>query len=108
MHRGQVKFVGTIDQLRGARGRDSELFVEVKADAAKLRDGLVAAGATCELKSPILVHVDLPANATTRIVFETARTASVQIRELGVRRESVETAFLRVLGDDASKPAVPQ
>jgi hypothetical protein len=26
----------------------------------------------------------------------------VQIRELGVRRESVEAAFLRVLGDDGA------
>jgi ABC-2 type transport system ATP-binding protein len=102
MHRGAVRFAGTIDDLRGARGRDSELSVTVKADAARLGDALTAAGATCRVISPILVQVDLPANATNELVFAAARTAGLQVRELGVRRESVEAAFLRVLGDDGA------
>jgi ABC-2 type transport system ATP-binding protein len=101
MHRGQVRFSGTIDELRGARGGDSALFVMVKADAARLGEALTAAGATCKVTSPIALLVDLPASATSQLVFTTARTAGLQIRELGVRRESVEAAFLRVLGDDA-------
>ncbi|HEY6173257.1 MAG TPA: hypothetical protein VIX73_02390, partial [Kofleriaceae bacterium] len=44
----------------------------------------------------------LPASATSQLVFATARAHAVQIRELGVRRESVEAAFLRVLGDDGA------
>src|ERR1041384_5677486 len=36
MHKGRVRFVGTVDELRGARGRDTELHVAVKADAARL------------------------------------------------------------------------
>ena len=47
MHQGRVRFVGSIDELRGARGRDTELTVEVKADADKLADALAAKGATC-------------------------------------------------------------
>ena len=111
MHRGAVKFVGTIDELRGARGRDSELFVEVKAEAARLGEALTAAGATCRVTSPVALQVDLPANATTQLVFQTAQATGLQIRELGVRRESVEAAFLRVIGDDAAAPSplgVPQ
>jgi len=100
MHRGAVRFAGTIDELRGARGRDSELFVSVKADAARLAEALTTAGATCTVTSPVALQVDLPANATSQLVFATARTAGLQVRELGVRRESVEAAFLRVLGDD--------
>ena len=100
MHRGAVRFAGTIDELRGARGRDSELFVSVKADAARLAEALTAAGATCTVSSPIALQVDLPASATSQLVFATARAHGLQIRELGVRRESVEAAFLRVLGDD--------
>jgi len=34
-------------------------------------------------------------------VFRTARDAGLQIRHLAVRRESVETAFLRVIGEEA-------
>jgi hypothetical protein len=32
-------------------------------------------------------------------VFQTASAAGLQVRELGVRRESIEAAFLRVLGN---------
>jgi len=99
MHHGAVRFAGTIDALRGARGRDSELLVEVKAEASKLGDALTAAGATCRVTSPVALQVDLPADATSQLVFRTARAAGLQIRELGVRRESVEAAFLRVLGE---------
>ena len=99
MHHGTVRFAGTIDTLRGARGRDSELLVEVKAEAAKLGAALTAAGATCRVTSPIALEVDLPADATSQLVFRAARDAGLQIRELGVRRDSVEAAFLRVLGE---------
>ena len=108
MHRGAVRFAGTIDELRGARGRDSELFVTVKADAARLAGELTAAGATCRVTSPIALQVDLPASATSQLVFAAARTAGLQVRELGVRRESVEAAFLCVLGEDgATRRAAP-
>jgi ABC-2 type transport system ATP-binding protein len=99
MHHGRLRFAGTIDELRGARGRDSELYVEVKADAARLGEALSAAGATCRVTSPVALQVDLPASATSQLVFVTAQAAGLQVRELGVRRDSVEAAFLRVLGE---------
>jgi len=101
MHEGKARFVGTIDELRGARGRDTELAVEVKADAARLADALTAAGATCVVMSPVALHVDLPVAATSELIFRTARAAGLQLRHLEVRRESVETAFLRVIGQAA-------
>ncbi|MEO7733384.1 MAG: hypothetical protein ABIY55_20650, partial [Kofleriaceae bacterium] len=64
---------------------------------------LTAAGATCRVTSPVALQVDLPADATSQLVFRAARDAGLQIRELGVRRDSVEAAFLRVLGE--SPPA---
>jgi ABC-2 type transport system ATP-binding protein len=100
MHRGRVRFVGSIDELRGARGRDSELAVEVKADAQKLADVLAEAGATCKVTSPVALAVDLPADATSQLVFAKAKTAGLQVRALEVRRESVEAAFLRVIGEE--------
>jgi ABC-2 type transport system ATP-binding protein len=98
MHHGAVRFAGTIDDLRGARGRDSELHVVVKADAARLGEALTCAGATCRVTSPLARQVDLPPSATSQLVFATARAAGLQVRELGVRRDSMEAAFLRVLG----------
>ena len=62
MHQGRVRFVGTIDELRGARGRDTELVVEVKAEPTKLADGArPRAGATCEVSRRCALAVDLPA-----------------------------------------------
>jgi ABC-2 type transport system ATP-binding protein len=99
MHRGSVRFVGSIDELRGARGRDRELSVEVKTDAQRLADVLVASGATCRVTSPVALAVDLPTSATPQLVFAAARDAALQIRRVEVRRESVEAAFLRVIGE---------
>ncbi len=99
---GRVRFVGTIDELRGARG-DEELAVEVRADAQRLADALTTAGARCEVTSLTALHV---AGATTTQVFAAARDASVQVRGLTERRESVEAAFLRVVADiDGVQPS---
>jgi ABC-2 type transport system ATP-binding protein len=108
MHHGTVKFVGTIDELRGARGDDTSLTVEVKADAQKLADALTSEGATCKVNSPIQLDIDLPEQTTTELVFRRARDAGLQIRGIEVRRESVEAAFLRVIGaePDAPEPGV--
>jgi len=103
MHHGQVRFAGSIDELRGARGRDSELTVEVKAEAARLAEALAATGATCRVMSPVQLAVDLPASATSLLVFQHARQAGLQVRGIEVRRESVEAAFLRVIGEEAAR-----
>ncbi len=109
MHQGRVRFVGSIDELRGARGRDTELNIEVKADAAKLAAALGDAGATCKVTSPVALSVDLPVTATSDLVFRIARQAGLQVRGIEVRRESVENAFLRVLGETppAATPETP-
>jgi ABC-2 type transport system ATP-binding protein len=105
MHHGTVRFVGSIDQLRGARGPDTEILVEVKANAARLGEVLTEAGATCEIMSPVTIAVNLPATATNDLVFRRARDAGLQVRGIGVRRETVEAAFMRIIGD-ADAPVV--
>ena len=97
MHQGRVRFVGSIDDLRGKRGH-AELLVEVKAEPARLAEALGAAGATCEIVSPVSLSVRLPEAASTEIVFRLAREQGLQVRGLGARLESVEAAFLRVIG----------
>jgi len=105
MHHGQVRFVGSIDELRGARGRDTELTIEVKEHADKMAAALSDAGATCKVTSPVAIAVDLPENATTQLVFKMAQQAGLQVRGIEVRRESVENAFLRVLGEKPAEQA---
>ncbi|MGE0547052.1 MAG: ABC transporter ATP-binding protein [Kofleriaceae bacterium] len=99
MHRGQVRFVGTIDELRGVRGRDADLVVEVKADPERIGQALAEAGALFEVLSPVSLAVTLPTDATTSLVFRCAHAAGIQIRGIAARRETVETAFLRVIGE---------
>jgi len=101
MHHGRIGFVGSIDELRGARGRDFELVVEVKAEAAQLAEALGAAGATCEVISRVSLHVNLPESATTSLVFRAAQELGLQVRGIAPRRETLEAAFLRVLGETA-------
>jgi hypothetical protein len=96
-----MKFAGSIDELRGARGPEVEFAVEVKANAARLAEALGEAGARCEVLTPLSVAVTLPPAETTGLVFRAARGAGVQVRALAERRESVEAAFVRVIGADS-------
>jgi ABC-2 type transport system ATP-binding protein len=108
MHQGRIRFVGSIDELRGARGRDTELNVEVKTDSSKLAEALGVAGAKCKINSPVALAVDLPENATSELVFRIAQQAGLQIRGIEVRRESVENAFLRVIGEEVPEASDAQ
>jgi ABC-2 type transport system ATP-binding protein len=99
MHRGSVRFTGTIEELRADRSTANQLVVEVKAEAARFADVLATVGATCKPTSPIALEVELPDGATSQLVLRTARDAGIQVRGLAPRRESLEAAFLRVIGD---------
>ena len=57
-----------------------------------------------DVTDPIQPNLDLPERATTALVFQIARAAGIQVRGLSPRRESIETAFLRVIGNDAQDP----
>jgi ABC-2 type transport system ATP-binding protein len=107
MHHGELRFVGSIAELRGATAGSGELAIEVKTDAARLAEALAATGARCEVTSPIALVVELPAGATGALVFRTARAAGLQIRRLEPRRETIEAAFLRVIGSTGAAPAAP-
>jgi len=104
MHQGTVQFVGGLDELRGQPPRESELVVEVKDNAAALAEGLTGAGAKCEVRSPFVTAVDLPDGATTELVFRVAVERSLQVRQVLVRKETVEAAFLRIVAA-VGKPA---
>ena len=100
LHRGALRFAGTIDELRGDRG-DAVYVVEVKDGADRMIAALGGAGAAVERRSPIELTVRLPDGAGTRLVFDTAHTIGVQVRGLELERESVEQAFLRVIDEPA-------
>ena len=108
MHKGRVRFVGTVADLRRNRGRDGSFTIEVKAGSAQLAAAVVRAGGHAEVKSPLMLDATLPEGVTPQWLFALARDTGIQVRGVEVARDSVEAAFLRVVGaddDDAAEPA---
>ncbi|HET6610873.1 MAG TPA: ABC transporter ATP-binding protein [Kofleriaceae bacterium] len=108
LERGRMRFSGTIDQLRG--GRDQRVFdIEVKDKLMTLTARLQAAGCVVEPYPPRWTVVVVPEGKTSALILREARAVGAQIRHLEVRRESLETAFLRVLGTpvQTAPPAMP-
>ncbi|MBK9030372.1 MAG: ABC transporter ATP-binding protein [Myxococcales bacterium] len=97
MHLGQVRFAGTVDQLRARPGVTQTYVVEVRQDGAKLFDLLTAKGATAQAYSPVGLTVTLPATMTPTDVMTLARAADLQVRVLDPMRETMDQAFMRVI-----------
>jgi ABC-2 type transport system ATP-binding protein len=98
MHQGQLRFSGAIETLRSRGVTGRELAVEVKAEAATLVEALRAKGIEATVKAGQQLSVALPESATPRDIIVAARGAGVQVRSLEPERESMEQAFLRVVG----------
>jgi ABC-2 type transport system ATP-binding protein len=99
MHKGSVRFAGTIDELRARGVSGSDVVVEVRDNAELLREALVARGAEVSTTSPVSMIVTLPAELDPRGVLEIARGAGVQLRTIEPHRASMEQAFLRVVNE---------
>jgi ABC-2 type transport system ATP-binding protein len=94
LHKGQISFVGTVDELRGGEARRYE--VRAKANEELLAGALRAAG--CEVDAfgeQGGLAVKLPDAADTDLIFAAARSAGAQIRHLAPMRATLEAAFLR-------------
>ena len=102
MNAGQLAFVGSVDELRGADSLRYE--VRVKDGEERLAEALRASGCSVELGAsgrggfgrPLVVK--LPEGGETDVVFAAAARAGVQVRELQPQRASLEDAFLRAVG----------
>ena len=99
MHHGRVRFVGRSTSCAARAAATPSSSSRSRPTPRGSPRCSTAAGATCKVMSPVALAVDLPATATTELVFRRAREAGLQIRGLGVRRETVEAAFLRVIGE---------
>ena len=101
MHLGQVRFAGTVEQLRASAGKTRDYVIEVRERVAELYDALTARGAVAAAFSPVALTATLPETLSPRDVLELARAAKIQIRILEPHRESMEQAFLRVVSSPA-------
>ena len=97
MHLGQVRFAGTIDQLRTKHDVARAYVVEVRENVAALYDLVTANGATAQAYSPVGLTVTLPPTMLPSDIVSLARRAGLQVRVLDPVRETIEQAFLRVI-----------
>jgi ABC-2 type transport system ATP-binding protein len=105
MHKGVVRFAGTIEELRARGVSGDDVVVEVKDGADRLCDALIAAGLAAETTSPVGLKVTLAGGASPRQVLAVARQVGVQLRTIEPHRESMEQAFLRIIA--TTEPLAP-
>jgi ABC-2 type transport system ATP-binding protein len=98
LHQGQLRYAGPLAALRARGGTDRELKVEVREDGVRLADALVAARAQIRWAGPRSLAALLPEGMRPAEVLRIAAAAGVQVRGLEPDRESMEQAFLRVIG----------
>jgi len=99
MHQGRIRFSGDIAKLRQSVG--GTYRIEVKDGVDRLVTSLGAAGIAAKAVSPIALAAPLGDAPDASIVFRAAKDASVQVRGFELEKESMEAAFLRVIGDEA-------
>lgn len=109
MHRGDVKYVGSVADLRKRRTSAREFVIAVKDNAARLAAALSAAGIPAEVASPLAIHAQLRGEDTIAQLLAIAGHARVQVRGVEEHRDTVEAAFLRIIGaaEHVDRDAVP-
>lgn len=100
MHRGNIRFSGTIEDLRqGGKGADERNFeIEVKHKLEELAAELRNGGCEVETTPPLKMTARVPEGENATYILRTARTVGSQVRHLDLQRESLEQAFMRVVG----------
>jgi len=134
MHLGQMRFSGSITELRANKhlaaeaGLDADAAeaeahpyrggepqkvtsredrtyaVEVKQGLDQLAERLHRAGCEVEKLQPLTLTAVIPSKQTPNLILREARAADVQVRRLQIDRESLESAFLRVVEGAAEPP----
>jgi ABC-2 type transport system ATP-binding protein len=97
LHQGEVLYSGEIDKLR-KQGQEDIFEVRVKSDDDKMVGALRARSCRVERDGAILL-VRLPDGADTQMIFDVAAAEKLQVRHLQPRRLTLESAFLRVVGE---------
>jgi len=96
LHQGEVLYSGEIDRLQ-REGQQDLYEVRVKSDEDKLATALRARHCVVE-KDGALLAVKLP-DGDTGIIFDAAAQEGLQVRHLQPRKVTLESAFLRVVGE---------
>jgi ABC-2 type transport system ATP-binding protein len=100
MQQGRLRFSGSIQDLRtGGEGANERIIeIEVRDDIDTFAEHLRSTGCEVEPKPPHAVVVTLPDGEDSSFLLREARASGAQLRHIQVRLESLEEAFMRVVG----------
>ncbi|MEO6950931.1 MAG: ABC transporter ATP-binding protein [Polyangia bacterium] len=99
---GQVRYAGTLAQLRGDDHGPRRYEVRCKQDQDRLADALALLGWSVTKGASSFVCGAPDAKASTRPIFDSARALGVQVRQLEPARRGLEAALLETLSKAAS------
>lgn len=100
MHQGRMRFNGAIQDLRkGQDDRGERFVVETKREPDALHAHLLEQGCRSVLQDRSL-SVTLPPGENTLFLFKAAKACRTQIRHLVPAKDSLESAFLKQIGED--------
>lgn len=102
MQQGTMKFSGTIEALResGAGANEQIVEVEMRDPTDAFAEHLRGAGCDVEDAAGLRLIVTMPDGKDTNFLLRSAVEAGAQLRHLQVRQETLEEAFLRVVGTE--------
>ena len=95
LDQGRVLYEGRVDGLR--RREEGRYRLRFKGDGDAFSGALRVAGAVVEGTAPFL-DVRLPPESDAALIWAAARDTGCQLRELRLAADSLEDAFLRLLG----------
>ena len=104
LNEGRVLFCGPIAEMHEQQRDTYE--VKVKAHPERLVKALVGADCTAELTDGTLM-VQLPEGADPDLIFARAMEADLQVRHLTPMRQSLESAFVRLLEHEGPQKQGP-
>lgn len=102
MQQGMLRFTGTIEALRssGVGANEQVVEVEMRDPTDAFAERLRQAGCEVEDRSGLRLIVTIPEGEDTSFIMREAMAAGAQLRHLEVRLETLEEAFLRVVGTE--------
>lgn len=107
MQHGRLRFTGTIEELRtsGTGADESIVEVEMRDPTESFAAHLESAGCQVEARPGQRLIVTMPPGEDSGYLLRQARDAGAQLRHLEVRLETLEEAFMRVVGEDLGQSA---
>ncbi len=102
MQKGSLRFNGSIEELRttGAGRNESIVELEMRDDPTTFAAHLQTIGCEVESRPPLGLLVTMPSGESSQFILREALSFGVQLRSYQVRLETLEEAFIRVVGTE--------